>query len=450
MKDEKHKPCILYVDDEQTNLMMFAATFRHDYTVFTALSADLGLKILETESIEVIVTDQRMPNMTGIEFLLEAQKKHPYPIRIIMTAYTDVECIIQAINAGKIFSYITKPWNEVEVKHILDNAVKLFRLEKSNRELLDELQVKTRVLHNLNETLENKVIERTHALEKSQKELLKTAHLTGMAEVAMGMIHNVSNILNSLNVSASIMAGKIQESELNNLIECNKLLEDHQNNIVEFLTKDPKGSILPKYISQIIKSLQADFAVILNEINDFRKNVQVINEIIMTHQSLAAIPEFEKLIDVKSVVEDALKISGDDFSIHNITVQRDYCELKPIMVNKIKLLQIMINLIMNAKQALVESPQTNKMITLKITEPNKNVFTIEVTDNGIGISSEALKQLFQYGFTTKKTGHGFGLHSSSIAAEEMRGKIEIFSEGENKGTTVSLLLPYQIEAPVSA
>jgi signal transduction histidine kinase len=178
--------------------------------------------------------------------------------------------------------------------------------------------------------------------------------------------------------------------------------------------------------------------------------VQVINEIIMTHQSLAAIPEFEKLIDVKSVVEDALKISGDDFSIHNITVQRDYCELKPIMVNKIKLLQIMINLIMNAKQALVESPQTNKMITLKITEPNKNVFTIEVTDNGIGISSEALKQLFQYGFTTKKTGHGFGLHSSSIAAEEMRGKIEIFSEGENKGTTVSLLLPYQIEAPVSA
>lgn len=450
MKQDKQKPCILYVDDEQTNLMMFAATFRHDYTVFTALSADLGLKILESEPIEVIVTDQRMPNMTGIEFLLEVLKLHPHPIRIIMTAYTDVECIIKAINSGKIFSYITKPWNESDVKHILDNAIKLYRLEKSNRELLDELQAKTKILHSLNETLELKVIERTDALEKSQKELLKSAHLTGMAEVAMGMIHNVSNILNSLNVSASIMAGKIQESELNNLVECNNLLEKNKNNLEEFLTKDPKGKILPQYISQIIKALQADFEVILNEINGFRKNVQVINEIIMTHQSLAVIPEFEKAIDVKSVLEDALKICGDDFSTHHITIKRDYSELKPIVLNKIKLLQVMINLIVNAKQALIESAVENKELTLRITAPDKGIFTIEVVDNGVGIAGDDLKRLFQSGFTTKNTGHGFGLHSSSIAAEEMRGKIEVFSEGINKGTVVTLLLPYQVEASISA
>ncbi len=449
MKQDKEKPCILYVDDEQTNLMMFAATFRHHYKIFTALSADLGLKILESEPIEVIVTDQRMPNMTGIEFLLKVLEKYPYPIRIIMTAYTDVECIISAINAGKIFSYITKPWNENEVKHILDNAIKLYRLEKSNRELLDELQAKTKVLHNLNETLELKVIERTDALEKSQKELLKTAHLTGMAEVAMGMIHNVSNILNSLNVSASIMAGKIQESELNSLEECQKLLEKNKNNIVAFLTKDPKGSILPQYISELIETLKTDFEMILNEINGFRKNVQVINDIIMTHQSLTSIPEFEKSIDVKSILEDALKISGDDFSFHHITIKRDYAELKPIVVNKIKLLQIMINLIINAKHALVDSTNENKILTLKITAPLNGMFTIEVEDNGIGISGEDLKKLFKSGFTTKNNGHGFGLHSSSIAAQEMRGKIEIFSEGVNKGTAVTVLLPYQVEATVS-
>jgi response regulator RpfG family c-di-GMP phosphodiesterase len=447
MKDKKDKPKILYVDDEQSNLIMFTATFRHDYEIFTAQSGKEGLQILSEHPIEVIVTDQRMPDMNGVEFLLEVLNKYPLPIRIIVTAYTDVDTIIKCVNDGKIFSYITKPWNEVEVKHILENAIKIYRLEKSDRELLLQLQAKSVDLREINDALEMKVLERTKELENSQNELLKTSHLTGMAEVTMGMIHNVSNILNSLNVSAAIIGERIQQSQLANLIECSKLMDKHKNDLGDYLTKDPKGSLLPQYMMKVIESLQMDFVNIAKEITNFRKNVTIISEIITTQQSLSSLKNSDKAVEVQAILEDAVKISGYDFERNNITIQRDYVALKAVLINKIKLLQILINLIINAKQALMSVDQEHKILILKINQPKKDTFSIEIIDNGAGIDAADLNKMFQYGFTTKVQGHGYGLHSSSIAAEEMRGKIEIYSEGLGKGTTVTLLLPYE-EGPL--
>jgi len=132
---------ILYVDDEPHNLSAFAATFRRLYKVFTAESAEDGKKILDTEDIQVIITDQRMPKTTGVEFLASILEKHPEPIRMILTGYTDIDAVIDAINKGQVYRYIQKPWMEEDLRINIDKAIEIYTLRKENRELTEKLMV---------------------------------------------------------------------------------------------------------------------------------------------------------------------------------------------------------------------------------------------------------------------------------------------------------------------
>ena len=137
---EKSK--VLYVDDEEHNLIAFKATFRRDYTILTAKSAQEGMEILKQEDISLIITDQRMPDMTGIQFLEKIIPEYPDIIRIILTGFSDVEAIIEAINTGRVFRYITKPWDEKELKMTIDNAIQLYAMQQMNTDILGELQQK--------------------------------------------------------------------------------------------------------------------------------------------------------------------------------------------------------------------------------------------------------------------------------------------------------------------
>lgn len=136
---EKDKIKILYVDDEVNNLAAFKANFRRIYDVHTAESAAEGKKILETTEIEIIITDQRMPEMTGVEFLESIVKEHPNPIRILLTGYTDMQALIDAVNKGQIYRYLSKPWNEEELKMSINQAYEVFSLRKENMELTKSL-----------------------------------------------------------------------------------------------------------------------------------------------------------------------------------------------------------------------------------------------------------------------------------------------------------------------
>lgn len=131
---------ILYVDDEVNNLQSFRANFRRDFTLFTAESAHEGLKIFEQEDLNIILTDQRMPNMTGIEFLVEVQKINPEPIRMLITGYTDINAVIDAINRGQVYRYLTKPWHYDDFKATILSAYEVFKLRRENKELLDKLE----------------------------------------------------------------------------------------------------------------------------------------------------------------------------------------------------------------------------------------------------------------------------------------------------------------------
>jgi response regulator RpfG family c-di-GMP phosphodiesterase len=126
---------ILYVDDEENNLVSFKATFRLKYNVMIASSADAAMKILDMKHVEIIITDQRMPNMTGIEFLEKVLEKYPDPIRILLTGYADMNAVIDAVNKGKIYHYLSKPWSEEELEETIIKAYEVFLANKEIREM---------------------------------------------------------------------------------------------------------------------------------------------------------------------------------------------------------------------------------------------------------------------------------------------------------------------------
>ena len=132
---------ILYIDDEQNNLSAFKANFRRDFNVFLALSAKEGTEILKNNDIHIILTDQRMPDMTGVEFLSSIIEEFPNPIRILVTGYTDMEALVNAVNKGHIFKYISKPWDNEKLKEILFKAFEVYQLKKKNEAINKELEL---------------------------------------------------------------------------------------------------------------------------------------------------------------------------------------------------------------------------------------------------------------------------------------------------------------------
>lgn len=163
--EELEKPQILYIDDEEDNLVVFKSTFRRLYKIHTAQSGEEGLEIIKEKDICLVITDQRMPRMTGVQFLKNLPQDKEM-IRMILTGYSDMEAIIEAINTGKVYRYISKPWNKEELKITIDNAIEAYRLRKTNRKLLKELK-------EANEDLEQKVEDRTMEVNIQKVEIEK-------------------------------------------------------------------------------------------------------------------------------------------------------------------------------------------------------------------------------------------------------------------------------------
>jgi sigma-B regulation protein RsbU (phosphoserine phosphatase) len=164
MNTDKTLHPILYIDDEKDNLTVFHSAFRRYYKVLLADSGKEGLKIMEKEDVHLVITDQRMPEMTGIEFLEKILPDYPDCIRMVLTGFSDVEAIIQAINKGRVYRYITKPWNKEELKITIDRALEAYNLRQENKDLITSLK-------EANENLEQKVIERTRQIELQKQEI---------------------------------------------------------------------------------------------------------------------------------------------------------------------------------------------------------------------------------------------------------------------------------------
>lgn len=278
--------------------------------------------------------------------------------------------------------------------------------------------------------------------ESVNQQLLLTARQAGMAEVAASVLHNVGNVLNSVNVSASIIDEKINQAKISEISQLSKMLDEHKNDLDTFITKDPIGADIPLYLNKLSAYWQKEREIIANETKNLILHIDHIKKIISTQQDLSKIASSEQVVSIQNVLEESLLISGIEINNYGIQFERNYAKLKPVLVDKVKLLQILVNLVQNAKESLQASGNPQKILQLTIDQTSTN-FCIRITDNGVGISHENLTKIFMYGFTTKTEGHGFGLHTSAISAKEMGGTLKAQSPGLGKGATFSLCLPYK-------
>lgn len=272
--------------------------------------------------------------------------------------------------------------------------------------------------------------------------IMQLAHEEGMKEVATNVLHNVGNILNSVNVKTTMITNRINHSELAGLTDISISFEKHKEDLFLFLTTDPQGLQLPNYIKMLADYWQQEQQSMIEEMKKLSSHIQHIKDIISTQQSLSKVKNRDEIVSIEDEIEEALQIIDIDQKKTDIVIEKKYQKIKPIFINKIKLLQIIINLIRNAKQALVESSNPSKILMIKCTI-NKDTLSLQVIDNGVGIKPENLSKIFIHGFTTKQTGHGFGLHASAIAAKELRGDLKVYSAGHEKGAIFTLELPYK-------
>jgi signal transduction histidine kinase len=279
------------------------------------------------------------------------------------------------------------------------------------------------------------------ALENAQRALLDASRLAGMAEVATGVLHNVGNVLNSLNVSASVISAGLKQSKVDSLHKLSALMKEHACDLGHFLTDDPKGKKVPDFLESLAQHSIAERDRLLAEAESLQRNVDHIKEIVSMQQSYATMVSIVEPLDAAALMEDSLRMNLGALARHSVAVVRDFRPAPPVLAEKAKVLQILVNLIRNAKYAADDGGRDDKKLVLRISTTMQGRVQLTVVDNGIGIPAENLTRIFAHGFTTRIGGHGFGLHSSANAAKEMKGSLTVTSAGLGKGAAFTLELP---------
>ena len=287
------------------------------------------------------------------------------------------------------------------------------------------------------------VTERVAAADREdrlQLQLRAASRNAGMAEVATSVLHNVGNVLNSVNVSAGIVTDNLRRSKVAGLGQVATLLQEHHHDLGNFVGQDERGRQLPVYLAGLSKHLLADQSATLQELDSLRKNIDHIKEIVTMQQSYAKLAGVTETVTVSELVEECLHLNINGFARHAITLLREFAPVPQLNVDKHKLLQILVNLLRNAKHACQQGSQVPRRVTVSIAPVDSGI-SIAISDNGVGIPPENMTRIFTYGFTTKQEGHGFGLHSGALAAREMGGALRAASEGLGHGATFTLDLP---------
>ena len=285
-------------------------------------------------------------------------------------------------------------------------------------------------------------------VEALHKELLDSSRRAGMAEIATGVLHNVGNVLNSINVSTSIVVERLQKSRASRLSEVVKLLAEHAADLPQFLTVDERGRNLPQFLAQLAAHLSRETHEIAEEMLAVAENVEHIKEIVSTQQSYAGSFGVLEPLDLRDSIEDALRIHGGALARHHVEVVRKFEPIATVVVDKNKVLQILVNLISNAKYAMTDSPV--KTLTIKTYPSSDGGIQVSIHDTGCGIVAENITRIFAHGFTTKKDGHGFGLHSSALAARQMNAMLIAHSDGVGQGAVFTLVFPPAIPTQIAA
>jgi C4-dicarboxylate-specific signal transduction histidine kinase len=359
--------------------------------------------------------------------------------RLISAPILDLARTAQRVAQRKDYSLRADKRSQDEVGQLTD----------AFNSMLARIQSDDAALRESHEALQRQMEERKkaeQALEEVNKQLLVTTRQAGMAEVATGVLHNVGNVLNSVNVSLTVIREQLHQSEVSSLVKLAALLENHAADQAQFLTAHPKGKAIPAFVVQLAEQLGREHTRLSEEHELLLRNVDHIKEIVSMQQNYASVSGIRETIRITDLVEDALRLHTAGLQRHGVQIQRQFSDVPPINIDKHKVLQILVNLIHNAKYALDASGRADRQLSVAIGLQGDNRLKVSVADNGIGIPIENLTRIFSLGFTTRKGGHGFGLHGGANAAKEMGGVLRAHSDGPGKGAVFTLELPLSSES----
>ena len=277
-------------------------------------------------------------------------------------------------------------------------------------------------------------------LEHIHKQLVDASRRSGMAEIATNILHNVGNVLNSVNISAGLIVESVKNSKASNLARVVALLGEHAQDLGAFITTDSRGKHLPAHLAQLSEHLLAEQAAMGNELDSLRRSIDHIKAIVTLQQRNAKFGGVKEMTNVVQLVEDSLRLNEGGLNRHGVALVREFETVPSLNVEKHKILQILVNLLRNAKHACQDAGRPDRRLTVRVANGPGRV-EISVRDNGVGILPENLTRIFNHGFTTRKDGHGFGLHSGSLAAKEMGGALTVQSDGPGHGAVFTLELP---------
>ncbi len=423
---------ILYIDDERENLTGFRYVFKRYFNVHTASSAKEGLKILKQVPVKVLISDQRMPETTGVELLEEVATNYPEIYRIILTGYTEVADIINAINKGKVFQFIRKPWDKDEVKVIIDNAIKLYDLNSKNKQLIVSLEASNTQLEEINSNLEDKVRERTKKIEQQNVELEK--HRNNLEELVKQRTRELERAKEKAEESdrlkTSFLANVSHEirTPMNAIMGFSELL----------IAEDHEPTEKKEFKEQIILNSKSLLRLI-DDIIDIAK-IEA-NQVSLDYKGY----NLHKILDELQTVYSKLKDEQNKKDVE-LELEINNGEDIFIMTDKIRLQQILSNLIGNALK-FTEKGGISFGYKLINDDQQQPFLRFYVTDTGIGIPNEAHTYIFdrfrKADLNDDKLfrGTGLGLFISKSLVEKFEGRIWLESVPK-QGSKFFFEIPY--------
>ncbi|KTC68090.1 Two-component sensor histidine kinase [Legionella birminghamensis] len=289
--------------------------------------------------------------------------------------------------------------------------------------------------------LQSHLNEMLKKLERAKARLIETSRAAGVAEIATSILHNVGNVLNSVNTSVAMLSETAQQSYIVQLPKLLSILEENQNRLDTFLAEDERGKLFIPYFKKLIEQLESEKSRMYEELRQLNNNLTHVNQVIAMQQTSGqASSIIKESIELEELIEDILLLYANRLRKASINVERQYRDIPPIVSIRTKVQQILINLIKNAIDALIAANQREKRLIIKI-ELTSGIARITVGDNGIGINKEDLSRIFSFGFTTKKEGHGYGLHNCALLARELGGELRGQSKGVQQGSVFTLKIP---------
>lgn len=317
------------------------------------------------------------------------------------------------------------------------SALQSLNDRESLRRANEELKDSAKQLEEANSQLKNEIRER----ELANKRMVELSHQAGKAEIATGILHNIGNVLNSINVSAGLAEESLRTSKIDSLTSAASLLQG-QKDLGEFFSNDKRGHAFPDYLSNLAKVLVGERENIKTELSMLSNHLEHVKTVVSMQQTYAGMSGLRESVDIPELLSDAELLIASSLTRHRVEVVRDFEPMPKVMLEKQKLLQVIVNLLKNAKDSMTSGRTDGRKLTIRVSRSVDKMLQLEFTDNGEGITEDNLTNIFSHGFTTKNDGHGFGLHSCANAMKEMNGDITAISDGPGTGATFTLRVPF--------